>query len=282
LEHLRFPASLFLAPLFFFSICQIPSVRLSEAVALCAILSLGIYPASHGYNSFFDQDEQSIMGLEFPKPVRAELYFYAWMIEILACMASYFFFGLFATFFLVLYGVMSKLYSHPRIRLKKRPWVSLVGVFCFQGVGIYGLCVFCLDADLQDWLTSVFWQRALAAGLFVAAVYPMTQVYQHEQDSLRGDLTVSRVLGVRGTFLFSSVLLAVSTSLVCFCLEVSGSCVAFLTAIIPSGLYFVHLTQEVWKNPQAAQFKSIHRFLKLSAWGCIFGFTWVMVRRRFS
>ena len=35
--------------------------------------------------------------------------------------------------------------------------------------------------------------------------YPMTQVYQHEEDAKRGDYTLSLKLGIRGTFIFTAI-----------------------------------------------------------------------------
>jgi 1,4-dihydroxy-2-naphthoate octaprenyltransferase len=43
-------------------------------------------------------------------------------------------------------------------------------------------------------------EAAILSALFFAGSYPLTQIYQHEEDARRGDLTLSRVLGVAGTF----------------------------------------------------------------------------------
>jgi 1,4-dihydroxy-2-naphthoate octaprenyltransferase len=39
----------------------------------------------------------------------------------------------------------------------------------------------------------------------VGSAYPLTQVYQHAEDRERGDLTLSLLLGTRGTFAFSAL-----------------------------------------------------------------------------
>jgi 4-hydroxybenzoate polyprenyltransferase len=46
-----------------------------------------------------------------------------------------------------------------------------------------------------------------------AALYPLTQIYQHEEDARRGDRTLARVLGVR-----RSLVLAISTMPLAFVL----------------------------------------------------------------
>ena len=40
----------------------------------------------------------------------------------------------------------------------------------------------------------------------IAGVYPLTQIYQHEQDLADGVTTISYKLGYRGTFIFSAIM----------------------------------------------------------------------------
>src|SRR6185436_14663040 len=47
--------------------------------------------------------------------------------------------------------------------------------------------------------------------LMLFATYPMTQVYQHEEDLKRGDVTMSVKLGIRGTFFFAMIFFAVAS-----------------------------------------------------------------------
>ncbi len=48
------------------------------------------------------------------------------------------------------------------------------------------------------------WIPAALSSLWLMAAYPMTQIYQHEEDARRGDLTLSRLLGIQGTFIFTA------------------------------------------------------------------------------
>lgn len=71
---LRFPFSLFLAPVYLFAISQVPAVSWPHAILVFVILHLLVYPASNGYNSYMDRDTSSIGGLKTPPPPPRELY----------------------------------------------------------------------------------------------------------------------------------------------------------------------------------------------------------------
>jgi 1,4-dihydroxy-2-naphthoate octaprenyltransferase len=102
---------------------------------------------------------------------------------------------------LATYIVASRAYSHPAIRLKARPLMGWLTVAFFQGAWIVGL-VFWAGLPLQT-LSNSTYQVALASTLLFGGGYPITQIYQHAEDQKRGDLTLSRFLGARGTLLFT-------------------------------------------------------------------------------
>src|SRR6266498_1710845 len=53
----------------------------------------------------------------------------------------------------------------------------------------------------------------LAAGLLIGGFYPLTQVYQHEADKKDGVITISAILGYRGTFIFTGIVYTLAMSL---------------------------------------------------------------------
>ena len=61
---LRIPFSFFLMPVFFFSLSQVPEINYAKALLIFIILHFIMYPASNGYNSYMDNDEESIGMLE--------------------------------------------------------------------------------------------------------------------------------------------------------------------------------------------------------------------------
>ena len=83
---------------------------------------------------------------------------------------------------------------------------------------------------------------AVVSSLFLLGSYPMTQIYQHKEDELHGDYTLSRMLGVQGTFLFTSLIFLLASLLLCFLFYSDGrilSMIIYLAAMLPVNLYFL-------------------------------------------
>ena len=262
--HLRLPFSLFLLPVFWFALSQSVTPNLGNSLLVAFILHFLLYPASNAYNSYFDKDEESIGILENPPPVDQRLHYVAWGLDILALVLGTFV-GWPFVLYLFLYGLISKAYSHDQIRLKKYPVWSWLIVSSFQGGFTY---LMTLQAINNIPLDQLFTARTLLAGLIctlnVMAMYPVTQIYQHAEDARRGDLTLSRLLGIQGTFLCA--LLVFMGSLLGFYIYFEGRSpfyllLAFiLPAIIFFGLWFLRVRTDATR----ADFRSAMRMTILS------------------
>lgn len=202
--HLRIPFSVFLMPVFCFAAAvAAPAVTPMNYLILWTVLHLFLYPASNGYNSYYDRDEGSIGGLEKPPQVTQDLLYVSLLFDAFALLTG-FYFGWKFVLMIFMYGLVSKAYSHPAIRLKKYPVTGLLMVSLFQGAFTFFLCVLALEQlSFQELLTTKYTFPALLSTLLLLGSYPMTQIYQHEEDKKRGDMTLSRLLGVRGTFIFT-------------------------------------------------------------------------------
>lgn len=209
-QHLRIPFSFFLLPVFLFALGAYPDIELQKALLVFFILHLLLYPASNGYNSYFDKDEGSIGGLKNPPKVSKELYYTSLVFDFFALAMGLLLSWQFA-FMLLVYGLVSKAYSHPLVRLKKMPIIGWLAAGFFQGsftflmvlVGINGLSV-------NEFLQPIYLVPSLLSSLLLWGSYPMTQVYQHEEDANRGDQTLSLKLGIRGTFHFTALMFSVA------------------------------------------------------------------------
>ncbi|MFN7328134.1 MAG: ubiquinone biosynthesis protein UbiA, partial [Bacteroidota bacterium] len=84
LLHLRFPFSYFLLPVYLFALSQSPDFTADRLLWSFLLIHLFLYPASNGYNSYFDKDEQSIGGLKNPPPVNKTLYYAALLLDVVA------------------------------------------------------------------------------------------------------------------------------------------------------------------------------------------------------
>jgi 1,4-dihydroxy-2-naphthoate octaprenyltransferase len=107
-QHLRIPFSFFLMPVFLFAASISPIEDLGRFVLVFFILHLLLYPASNGYNSYFDKDEGSIGGLKNPPKVSHELYIVSLIFDGLALILGLIISWQFVIM-LFIYGAISKL-----------------------------------------------------------------------------------------------------------------------------------------------------------------------------
>ncbi|MEL6534278.1 MAG: UbiA family prenyltransferase, partial [Bacteroidota bacterium] len=266
-QHLRIPFSIFLMPVFLFALAFDPQVVWWEAVLIFIILHLLVYPASNGFNSYFDKDEDSIGGVEKPLPVSRQLYWAALLFDALGLLLSLIISIEFALMVL-LYGLISKAYSHPSVRLKKYPvagWL-IVGLFqgyftwCMVWIGLHGWTAFLAEPAVH--------LPAALSTLLLWGSYPMTQVYQHEEDARRGDQTLSLMLGVRGTFRFVMVVFGLANFSLLFLFYSQFSltlAVLFQLALTPVLIFFLRWYLAVLKDVRAADFKRTMQLNLLSS-----------------
>lgn len=157
-------------------------------------------------NSAFDKDEGDIGYLRQPPPVPRHLFGFGMGLLVAGGAASL----LLPAAFTAAYGVcfvMSVLYSVPPFRFKAVAGVDwLINMIGFGALTPYaGWVVTGRPADRPILL--VF---AAFAPLF-AALYPLTQIYQFEEDRRRGDRTLALMLGER-----ASLLLAIAATVAAF------------------------------------------------------------------
>ena len=270
--HLRIPFSLFLMPVFWFAVSQSQNPNWSIAAGLFLVLHLLIYPASNAYNSYFDKDEGSIGGLENPPPVSLELFYVSWILDIIAIIVAYFLGGWILSLALIIYSSISKAYSNDKIRLKKYPIISWLTVGIFQGAFTYLTVIQAVGKiELNEIWQNKYLFPAILSSLNLLGFYPMTQIYQHEEDARRGDMTMSRLLGIKGTFIFTASIFLVVTIGFFFYFQhtLIYNFPAFLVYILvmsPVLIYFNLWFLKVLKNENQADF---HHTMRLNMLGSI-------------
>jgi 1,4-dihydroxy-2-naphthoate octaprenyltransferase len=242
LRHLRIPFSLFLMPVFFFALALTPNLNESRILWVFLALHLFLYPSSNGYNSFFDRDEESIGGLKRPPKVTPDLFWLSLIFFGVAILIGFQINWEFASMVLV-YGLVSMAYSHPSIRIKKYPWASWFIAGFFQGYFTFAMVYAGLSG--LSWSTLVK-PHVLIPGLLTSLMlwgsYPLTQVYQHGEDSRRGDNTLSLKLGIKGTFYFANIFFIITgIAFAWYFFDKSQENVlwVYLGAMVPIILYFL-------------------------------------------
>ena len=207
LQLLRFHFSLFLMPVYWFALSQITSINVVNASLIFFILHILVYPASNGYNSYMDRDTGSIGGIAKPLQPTKQLYYASIVINIVAIILSLLISKIFAAC-IALYILISVLYSYRKVRLKKYPFLGYAVVIIFQGAFTFYMVKH--GASMQQPL-HISPLGMLAASLLIGSFYPLTQIYQHSQDKEDGVRTISAILGYKGTFIFCSFILLLSS-----------------------------------------------------------------------
>jgi 1,4-dihydroxy-2-naphthoate octaprenyltransferase len=263
-------------PVYLFALCVSPNVSGNSLLWSFIIIHLLLYPASNGYNSYFDKDEKSIGGLKNPPPVKKDLYYISLIFDAAAILLGFIFVSKEFAAMLLLYGLVSKAYSHPSIRLKKYPVFGWLTVVFFQGIFTFAMSYVGIN---KFPIANLFQFKVLFPGLLTSlmlfATYPMTQVYQHEEDAKRGDQTISLRLGVKGTFVFAMFFFVLAAAGFVFFFVTGFTAffaVVFLVMQSPVVIYFLAWMAAVFRDPGNADHKSTMRlnFISSLCLNCFF------------
>ena len=155
----------------------------------------------------------------------------------------------------VCYIMFSRLYSYRGVRLKKYPIIGYITVIINQGMVIF-LMVY--NGCGQQMNASIPWQPLVASAFLIGGFYPISQVYQHQQDAKDGVTTISMLSGIRGTFIFCAIIYSVVFALLFSYFYGKGNLLPFYLLqifFLPIIVYFVHWLGQVWRNDFLADFK---------------------------
>ncbi|GAB4333663.1 MAG: hypothetical protein OHK0038_09990 [Flammeovirgaceae bacterium] len=268
-------------PVFLFAAATVSEQKSLNIFNFClafVALHFFVYPASNGYNSYFDKDEGSIGGLETPPPVEKELYDVSLIFDVIGllialCISIEFAISLFV------YGLASKAYSHPSIRLKKRPFMGWLTVGFFQGAFTWWMSYRAVINEsyrlpYKELCNALFFfdeliLPALLSSVLLLGSYPMTQIYQHEEDSKRGDKTLSLILGIRGTFIFTMVCFSVAAmGFTYYFWKIMNNwklAIAFHVFLVPVFVYFILWAIRTFNDEKEANFRSTMRLNLISS-----------------
>jgi 1,4-dihydroxy-2-naphthoate polyprenyltransferase len=264
IKLLRIPFSFFLSPIYFFALAHVSNINWTDAILIFLIIHFLIYPASNGYNSYMDRDTGSIGGLEKPPPPSRELFMVTIVLDCAGILLSLIIGPLF-TIVMLFYIGASKAYSYRGIRLKKYPYFGYLIVILFQGAMTFWLVYYGSNNDPNP---RVPWQGMVICSLLVGGFYPLTQIYQHQQDLEDGVSTISYKLGYIGTFIFCAIVYAIAWIFMAqfFIANKKGSQLLMIGIFfIPVIVYFTRWFVMVRKNVQQANFRNTMKMNWLAA-----------------
>jgi len=255
-------------PVFLFALSQTYFYEFPNAYIMFIVLHILIYPASNLYNGFHDKDIGSVGGLKNPPPSNRKMLKLANVLDTTAIVFS---FIVHQDFFLftILYIFASRLYSHRKVRLKKYPILGFLVIFIFQGAYVYYAVTLGIDSNFcytegcgPVALVNTTWVpfplfAILASSFQIGAIYPLTQIFQHESDLADGVTTLSYKLGYRGTFILAGIMFGIATIFYYLHFKETdvNSFYLFTLVQIPIIGYFVYWARKVWQDTKYADYK---------------------------
>jgi 1,4-dihydroxy-2-naphthoate polyprenyltransferase len=261
-QHLRFPFSFLLLPIFLFALTQFTELIFNPNTwLLFFILHFLIYPSSNAFNSIQDKDEGSIGLVESPLPIDASLNYICILFDVLGIILGLFI-SLKIAICITIYVMASRLYSFRKVRLKQYPILGFLTVFIFQGAWIF---IMVLNLNIGYIFDLEYMLACIASSCLIGCMYPLSQIYQHKQDKADGVTTISMQLGYNGTFVFSAILFTISgvlLSIIFYKNIVAISIIASASIIV--GAYFFYWWYKVSHATSQANFKNTMRMNVIS------------------
>lgn len=258
IQLLRFPFSFFLLPVFLLPLVFVQHINWLNTALLFVVLHFLIYPSSNGYNSYMDRDEASIGGIKKPMQPTKELLHITYAMDMLAIILTSFISFLCLTL-VCLYITCSRLYSFRGIRLKKFPIIGYLTVIINQGAIVFFMVYHGASVDLPNNPSLLL---MAASSLLIGGFYPITQIYQHQQDKADSVTTISMLLGIPGTFVYCAIIYTVSFGLLFYYLQSHQQINYFIILnifFIPVLFYFFKWAIQCWKDKTKADFEHTMR-----------------------
>ncbi len=214
LIHLRLHYQILLAPIFLWGYFLAGGYPNSRFWLAFLAFHLFLYGGTTAFNSYYDRDTGPVGGLIRPPPVIQALLPFSLIMQAIGFALALQVNLTFAVLYLIIF-CMGFAYSHPQLRWKARPLGGLLTVGIGQGLlaALGGWSAANPDLTL---IQPLAWVALLAASLITVGFYPLTQIYQIEEDLARGDLTFAAWVGPRGVFRYTLLVLGLAAVLLIF------------------------------------------------------------------
>lgn len=212
-----------------------------------------------------DQDTDSIAGIKSPPKATKSLFHLSILLDVLGLSLSLFV-GISFTLVNVVLVILSRLYSWREVRIKRFAiWGFVIVAFAQGGISYVNMLSGLSDLSIIHFAGSPgILLQGLAATLLVGAIYPITQIYQHEQDRKAGDRTISMLIGIRGSFILSGALF-LCVDIILFNILPNKHFYIFILGQLPLIILFLIWMIESWKDATNVSFEKTMRFIILAS-----------------
>lgn len=251
--HLRLKFQLLLAPIFMLGALLAGARPTGKLLFAFLALHVGMYGGLTAFNSYYDRDRGPIAFMKHPALATRFVRDAAVAIQIGAVILLFFLRPLAAVPALALFA-MAIAYSHPRWRWKAHLGASLFAVSVGQGILAFAIGYLAGGGAAAGLLGPRVATAGLGATLITLGVYPVTQVYQIEEDRARGDRTLALAIGWRKTLVVAALMLAAGVGL--FLVALAGRIASFWWVVLPAGVLGLWCLFGLW----ARRFESLDAY----------------------
>lgn len=266
--HLRLRFQLLLAPIYLWGFYLANGQLGSDFWLGFLAFHLFLYGGTTAFNSYYDRDEGPVGGLEKPPPVQEILLPFSLVMQAIGALLAVWVNLPFFIIYLVIF-LMGAAYSYPSLRWKARPFGGLATVGIGQGIlaGLGGWVV--AQPDLGE-LTLNGILGILAISLVTVGFYPLTQIYQIDEDAQRGDVTFAVWAGPEGVFRFSIAVLGGSSLLLVW---IIGQQMGWIAVLLVGGVYcwllfsIVQWARRFDESDVIENFRNVMRIYTISSGG---------------
>jgi 1,4-dihydroxy-2-naphthoate octaprenyltransferase len=245
LVHLRLPFQLLLAPIFMLGALLGGALPTFQLLVAFLAVHAGIYGGMTAFNSYYDRDRGPIGMLKHPRPAGRFVRDASVILQIAAVVALVIVRPMSAIPAALLVG-MGVAYSHPRWRWKRSLGASLAAVGVGQGLLAFAIGYLAAGAPAATLLDPRSLAAAAGSALITLGLYPVTQVYQVEEDSARGDRSLAVAIGWRPALVASALTLAAGVALVA--LAMARRIASYWLVFLGAGVLLFWLLLYAWSR----------------------------------
>lgn len=201
-----------------------------------------LFGGATAYNSYWDKDEGPIGGLKNPPKMTKWMWFVSLAMQFAGLIWAWYIGFSYAIVYLVSL-ILFWLYSTPHARWKGHPWLSLFVIGVSTGTNSFLMGYIAASGDTLGWEQGIV---AFGVACILLSLYPVSQVFQYEEDSRRGDRTFAMEFGLKGVRILYAVLFPLGVLIISWLLYQSEQLfgMLFFFASIPA---FVYITYTLWR-----------------------------------
>ncbi len=201
-----------------------------------------LFGGATAYNSWWDKDEGPIGGLKSPPKMNRWMWPVSRGIQYIGLAWAVTVGWNYATIYAISM-LFFWLYSTPLARWKGKPILSLFAIGVSTGTNS-----FLLGFLAAGGYPITFFKDAIAVGvaLILLSLYPVSQVFQTDEDIQRGDQTFAVIFGLKGVKWFFSTLFPIGSALLGWGLFLQSTTIGYLFIGV-NVMAYIGLSYFVWR-----------------------------------